>query len=436
MYDSDDEEQGNLLLGLGEAALLVGEENEAAIAFRTALTWFSQAGDVLAAAQAAHGLGLAIWRQGAFERSRTTLEHALSLLENSDSALAVRVLVDLATLLAIYIGEQARGNTYAQLALEMARRLEDKRLEATVIREVVGKLHMLRNDVPGAILSMEQALMLAETNDDLTEAAKCCLYLVGAYYFQGKIKRSYEVNLRWIEFIERAGQPYELRYPYCWLALLYSSQGAWSDAEKAFEHAQHHVDHLLTRASSAFMYQVKGFLAYEREDYLAAEQELSTVIVNQQRDAGGVLLHASMLGLAQGALGKRQETLEQIDTLQKLLSEQLDGTLLSAPIITCLALLAITVGNREQAARTLSSTSSIQRSVLLVFSRPHFGNDCYPTTRLGNGRNSSVRGKDDSSTRKSAPRIGPNTRGTSQPGAGTSVVRSMFNMLQNFCMKR
>lgn len=347
LYDFDDEEQGKLLLGLGEAALLVDEEHEAEVAFRAALTWFSQAGDVLAAAQAAHGLGLALWRQGAFEGTRTTLEHALSLLENSDSALTVRVLVDLATLHVIYTGEQARGNTYAQLALEMAHRLEDKHLEATVIREVIGKIHMLGNDLPGAILSMEQALMLAETNDDPSEAAKCCLYLLGAYYFQCKIKRSYEVNLRWIEYVERAGQSYELRYPYCWLALLYSSQGAWSDAEKAIEQAQLHEDHLLTRASSAFLYQVKGFLAYQREDYVTAEQELSTVVVNQQRDAGGVLLHGSLLGLTQEALGKHQHALEQIDRLQLLLSEQTAGILLSAPIITCLALLGLSVGDRE-----------------------------------------------------------------------------------------
>ena len=350
LYNADDEEQGNVHLGLGEAALLLGKEHEAAVAFRFALTWFSQAGDVLAAAQAAHSLGLALWRQEAFEASRTPLEYALSLLENSDFALAVRVLVDLATLLTIYIGEQARGNTYAQLATDMARRLEDASLEAAVMREVVGKLHMLGNDLPGAILAMEQALVLAETNDDPSEAAKCFLYLAGAYYFQGEIKRSHEVSLRWIERIERAGQPHELRYPYSWLALLYSSQGAWSDAEKAIEHAQQYVDHLLTRASSTFLYQVNGFLAYQREDYLSAEQELSTVIVNQQRDAGGVLKQASLLGLVQDALGKRQDALEHIGTLQLLLSEQTAANLLSAPIITYLALLALTVDDRELAA--------------------------------------------------------------------------------------
>ena len=55
----------------------------------------------------------------------------------------------------------------------------------------------------------------------------------------------------------------------------------------------------------------------------------------------------SLLGLAQDALGKRQDALEQIDRLQLLLSEQTAGILLSAPIITCLALLGLSVGDRE-----------------------------------------------------------------------------------------
>jgi predicted ATPase/DNA-binding NarL/FixJ family response regulator len=349
LSDSDDEDQGRLSLGLGEAALLVGKENEAEVAFQTALTWLSQAGDVLAAAKAAHGLGLALWRQEAFEGSRKILEHAFSLLEKNDSTQTVRVLVDLATLLTMYMGERERGNSYARLALEMARRLGDKHLEAAVMREVVGKLHLLDNNMPDAIVAMEHALLLSETIDDTSEAAKCCHYLAGAYYFQGKIKRSYEVSLRWIDFVERAGQAYELRYPYCWLALLYSSQGAWNDAMQAIEHAQHHRGHFLTPASSAFLYQIKGFLAYSREDYISAEQELPSMIVNQQRDAVGILLHASLLGLVEAALGKHQDAARQMDNLQLLLSEQSGDTLLSAPIATCLALLAITLGDREQA---------------------------------------------------------------------------------------
>ena len=349
LHDSDDAERGNLLLGLGEVASLVGEENEAVIAYQAALTWFSQAGDVQVAAQAARGLGLALWRQQALEAARTALEHALALLENSYSAQVVQVLVDLATLLTIYMGEQEKGATYAHMAMELARRLEDHRLEAMVIRAVVGKLNMLGNDIPGAIQSMEEALAFAEANGDPPEAAKCCLYLADAYYFMGEIKRSYEVSLRWIEFLDRSHQSYQLRNPYCWLALLYSSQGAWSDAEQAIEHAQLLVDHLSTRVSTAFLHQVRGFLAYQREDYISAEQELPNVMVNQQRDAGGLMLHASLLGLAQAALGKREDALAHIAKLHTLLNEQPDGTLLTAPLITCLALLAIAVDDQELA---------------------------------------------------------------------------------------
>ena len=349
LLDPEDAERGNLLLGLGEAALLVGEESEAAVAYQAALTWFSQAGDVQAAARAAHGLGLAQWRLEAFETARTALEHALALLENTDSAQVVRLLVDLATLLTIYMGEQAKGTAYSQLAMEMARRMKDGRLEARVIRAVVGKLNMLGNDIPGAILSMEQAPAIAETNDDPSEAAKCCLYLASAYYCIGEIKRSNEVNLRWIEFIERSRQPYQLRNPYSWLALLYSSLGAWSDAEQAIERAQLFVDHLSNRASAAFLHQVRGFLAYQREDYLTAEQEFQAVVVNQRRVAGGLFLHPGLLGLAQAGLGKREDALAHIAKLQALLTEQPAGTLPTAPIITCLALLAIAVGDQELA---------------------------------------------------------------------------------------
>jgi len=349
LYDSDDEERGNMLLGLGEAALLADEKREAATAFRAALTWFSQAGDVKAAARAAHGLGLALWRQGAFEASRTTLQHALSLLEDTDSALTVRVLVDLATLLIIYMKEQAKGNTYAQLAMEMAHRLEDRRLEATVIRKVIGKLNLLGNDISGAIVSMKQALALAKANDYPSEAAKCCLYLAGSYYFTCEITRSFEMSKRWIEFIEQSHQPYQSRSAYSWLALLYSSQGAWSDAEKAFEHAQLLVDNMSPCASSAFLHQVKGFLALQREDYLSAEQEFQVVLVDKRRDACGMMLHAYPLGLAQAELGKREDMLAFINKLKAMLAEQLTGTLPTATVITCLALLAIAVGDQELA---------------------------------------------------------------------------------------
>ena len=71
---------------------------------------------------------------------------------------------------------------------------------------------------------------------------------------------------------------------------------------------------------------------------------------NQWRDAGGLMLQAGLLGLAQAALGKREDALAYIAILQGFLTEQPTGTLLTAPIITCQALLAITVDDQELAA--------------------------------------------------------------------------------------
>lgn len=208
---------------------------------------------------------------------------------------------------------------------------------------------MLGNDIPAAISSMEQALAIAEANDDPSEAAKCCFYLAGAFYCIGEIKRSYEVSLRWIDFIERSRQQFQLRNTYAWLALLYSSLGAWSDAEQAIERAKNFSDHLTNRASVAFLHQVRGFLAYQREDYQTAEQELQAVMLNQRRDAGGLMLQAGLLGLAQAALEKHEDAFAYIAKLQRLLTEQPKVTLLTAPIITCLALLALATDNAELA---------------------------------------------------------------------------------------
>src|SRR3989440_752884 len=59
----DDQRRGDLLLGVGEAALLAGKEDEAENYFEAAHRWLSQGEDQEAAAQAVHGLGRALWWQ-------------------------------------------------------------------------------------------------------------------------------------------------------------------------------------------------------------------------------------------------------------------------------------------------------------------------------------------------------------------------------------
>ena len=69
------------------------------------------------------------------------------------------------------------------------------------------------------------------------------------------------------------------------------------------------------------------------------------------------------------------------------------------------------------------------------------------TTRLGNGRDSSVRGKDDSSTRKSAPGIGPHTRankpdlelargGSEHASQASKLLRDALTLLKELKIKQ
>ena len=62
------------------------------------------------------------------------------------------------------------------------------------------------------------------------------------------------------------------------------------------------------------------------------------------------MFFTGLFGLAQAALGKREEAYAYAERLEALLSELPTGALPTAPITTCLALIAISFGDRERAA--------------------------------------------------------------------------------------
>lgn len=351
LLDTDDERRGNLLLNLGETTLVAGVNGEAAIAYEAALTCLLRSGELEAAARAAHGLGLAQWRQDALQAARVALERSLELQGNQLSAEVVRVLVDLSTLFTIYMDQHAEGIAYAQRALEVARSLGDRSLEAAATRAVAGEFFMRGIDISGASQLLERAVALAEESDNPTEAAECILYLEGIYYWKAEIRRSYKISLYRTTLMERSRQSSLLWNSSSWTALLLSCQGAWVEAEQAIERAQALVDYLSRPAYLAFLYQIRGFLAYQREDYASAEREFQASMVNQQKGPGWLMFRpAGLLGLTQVAVGKREEAYTRIAELEALAAELPIDSLPTAPILTCLALLAIALGDQEQAA--------------------------------------------------------------------------------------
>ncbi len=365
LLDSSDERYGPLLLGLGEAALLAGVASEAAIAYEAALTWLLCSGNHKLAAQAAYKLGLAQWRQDALQAAQRAFERALTLLGNALSAEMVRVLIDLSILTTLYMGQQAEGLVYAQQAMEMARILEDKSLEIAANRVIAVNFCVSGNDVPTALQLLERTLVLAEESGDLCQTAECSLYLMIVHYCATEIRRSHKVNLRSIEFVKHNQQQFQLSYTYSWRALLFVSQGAWAEAEHMIEQALISMDNQSSPTPLAFLHQVRGFLAYQQEEYQFAEQEFLAATENQQGALGGLLCYTNMLGLTQIALGKREDTYSNLTELERHLATLPVGSVSTAPILTFIALMAIALDDQERVKKLYPR--------LLPFSGQYYG---------------------------------------------------------------
>ena len=99
---------------------------------------------------------------------------------------------------------------------------------------------------------------------------------------------------------------------------------------------------------SAFLHQFRGFLAYQREDYLVAEHELQNARVDQslQSGLGDIMIYLGLLGPVQATMGK-EEAHTYIARVEEHLAVLPAGILPTAPPMICLALTAMILGDHE-----------------------------------------------------------------------------------------
>src|SRR5439155_616488 len=115
--------------------------------------------------RAAHWLGLAWWRLEAQGEARAAFESALARLEGYAGAELVQLLIDLGTLLAVSLHQQAAGLAHARRALALAQQLADKRLAIAATR-TVGNLLVRANALEEGRPMLERALEMASAADD------------------------------------------------------------------------------------------------------------------------------------------------------------------------------------------------------------------------------------------------------------------------------
>lgn len=254
--------RSEITLRCAQAALTAGHESEAHTLFQEAYGRHLQSGDALAAARAARGMALALWRQGELHRAAMALDAALSHLKQDRGAEKVRVLVDSASV-KNWLGCQPEGLAAAEQALALATEVGDRRLEAAACR-VAGQLTAWGNDFDGGNRLLERALALAIQNDDPCEAAEICGVLANTSFATFDLERSRQVTLMRMEFARRSQQPHEMRHVYGWLAEICVFRGEWAEAEQLLPRAQAVVNELEDEEPRAALSRVRGVMAEYR----------------------------------------------------------------------------------------------------------------------------------------------------------------------------
>jgi ATP/maltotriose-dependent transcriptional regulator MalT len=343
------------MLGLGEAWLLASREEAAAEAYRAAATWHASQNDLSGHARARRGLGLALWRQDALAEAQAELAQAIRLMDRlpRPDPEAVRTRVDLAALLGNVLAESAPALGHVEVALHDARALGDPRLEAAASR-MMGFLLVLANRIPAGIPLLERALDLATVNGDMAEAAECGSALSQAYVWSGQIQRATAVSRQREEHARRAQQPYRLHYVYSWLAFLEAAHGSWEAAEANLEMAHASLVGAASARPSAFLHQIRGYLAYQRADFrLAADQFRVALEVFEHKDPLEHQLCFGMLGLTYLEQGDHIAARSSLSEQEILLQRLQPGSLPHASAASTLLLLAAGLGDTGRVAALL-----------------------------------------------------------------------------------
>lgn len=318
-------QRATALIGLGDAATLVGDYRAAADAYQAAQEAWLRSGHAVASATAWHRLGRLRWRQEAVAGAREAFERALELLGSADSQDAAETLLQLADLHVTSLGSNTTAIAYAERALAMVERLGDQRLAATAYC-VIGNVKARSNDLVAGRTALEHALALAQALDDPAVEAKACAQLANLYAWIGDLNRSRELSILRAELARRTQDLFHLRHVYAWIGQLETLQGRWAEAEQWFAQQEPIVEGLQSPEPRAALCAYRGVLRYLQGQFEQAEQEFRHVVELLHPTGSATLVwHLGWHGLVLAELGRRDQALDcymELHSLADALDEQ------------------------------------------------------------------------------------------------------------------
>ncbi len=268
----DPRARGETLLRLGNVRYRGGKYPDALTAYRAAAGIARSLGDAELLARAAIGFEEACWRpaivdEGALE----LLEEAVAALGEGDSPLRVLVLAGLSRA-NVDQGDHARGALVRESAIEMARRVGEKRSLAQVL--VLGHRARGTSTLEELLDQLTEARDIGEELGDSEMIAQAMGWRVPTYMALSDLGSARRETLELLAVGGRVGRPFMLHIAEQYRAAIALSEGDLEEAEEAGERS-HEWSRLLAGRDASGVYGIQMFSVRREQGRLA---ELAPVV--------------------------------------------------------------------------------------------------------------------------------------------------------------
>jgi ATP/maltotriose-dependent transcriptional regulator MalT len=361
--DSSDERRGELVLALGDAALVCGDHRAACAAYERAQEWYAHHEDRTAVARIARGLASALWHRNQLAEARDVIHRALDCLGPTPSEPRAQLLISLANM-GFLSGEADESLRSAQEAREIAIRLNDPELQARAAAVLGIDLRKPAQAIQQNIELLEQAMAFAACVEAAPEWIESATYLATFRYWNAEVDAARELTARNIETVGHWDWPtglnaFVLRDLRGWLGFVLTHQGEWAESEallRARELVDDSVQSLRSERMGTFG---RGIIALLRQDYRSAERELTPVTTGpDQRDVRLYFNADGPLAIAKAGLGKYAEARALAQRLEELLTGLDPDWIIAGAVTNALCLVSVMLRDYEAVERLYDRCSA------------------------------------------------------------------------------
>ncbi|HEX6030986.1 MAG TPA: AAA family ATPase [Tepidiformaceae bacterium] len=296
-------------------------------------------------------LGLTAGRAERVVSAAHHLEAALGLLhDGSDTRTLIDALVELATLEGTTLHEYQAAVGRGERALELARDLGDRRLEARAALALANA--RARGETPAAARELlSHALDLSLQMDDLVIASEAAASLSNSYYWTGELRSALRYGEDRLRIAERGRDVFALRHAHSWLALLATTAGDWQRADEMIALAQPAIARMGSPEPLGFLRLVDGLLAVrtgDTERALARTEEAMRLLL-PLGDAT-ISWYVAVRIWALLAAGQTAQAIEECALQESRLAAMPDSALPARSSRCGLGLIYAALGDRERGA--------------------------------------------------------------------------------------